>query len=126
VAYAAGAAAIRFMMDHDLAGHAERLGRTMLEVLKGVEKDSLIVGEARGKGLMFGMEIVKDKGTREPAPELAAMIRTYCHSHGLLMELGGHYSNVARFLPPLVLTERLARKGLEIFAEAVRAVEKSV
>jgi 4-aminobutyrate aminotransferase-like enzyme len=42
------------------------------------------------------------------------------------MELGGHYSNVARFLPPLILTERLARKGLEIFAEAVRAVEKSV
>jgi diaminobutyrate-2-oxoglutarate transaminase len=125
VAYAAGAAAIRFMMDHDLAGHAERLGRAMLEVLKGVEKDSAIVGEARGKGLMFGMEIVRDKATREPAPELAAKIRTYCHSHGVMMELGGHYSNVARFLPPLVLTGRLARKGLEIFTEAVRAVEKS-
>jgi diaminobutyrate-2-oxoglutarate transaminase len=126
VAYAAGAAAIRFMIDYDLAWHAESLGRTMLEILKGVEKDSPIVGEARGKGLMFGMEFVKDKGSREPAPELAAKVRAFCHSHGLLMELGGHYSNVARFLPPLILTERLARKGLEIFAEAVRAVEKSV
>jgi diaminobutyrate-2-oxoglutarate transaminase len=126
VAYAAGAAAIRFMVDFDLAGHAEKLGRTMLEILKGVEKDSPIVGEARGKGLMFGMEFVKDKGSREPAPELAAKVRAFCHSHGLLMELGGHYSNVARFLPPLILTERLARKGLEIFAEAVRAVELSL
>jgi len=126
VAYAAGAASLRFMIDYGLAGRAERLGRTMLKTLKAVEGDSPIVGEARGKGLMFGIEFVKDKGSREPAPELAAKVRTACHRHGLLMEVGGHYANVARFLPPLVLTERLARKGLEIFAEAVRAVEKSV
>lgn len=125
VAYAAGAAALRFMIEHGLAGHSERLGWTMLETLKGVERDSSIVGEARGKGLMLGVEFVKDKGSREPAPELAAKVRTACHGHGLLIEVGGHYFNVARFLPPLVLTEKLARKGLEIFAEAVRAVEKT-
>jgi diaminobutyrate-2-oxoglutarate transaminase len=95
-------------------------------MLKGVERDSPILGEARGKGLMLGVEFVKDKGSREPAPELASKVRTICHKHGLLIEVGGHYFNVARFLPPLILTERLARKGLEIFAEAVRAVEKSV
>ena len=125
VAFAAGAASIRFMIDYGLAGRAERLGRTMLGILKGVEKDSPIIGEARGKGLMLGVEFVKDKGSREPAPELAAKVRTVCHRHGLLIEVGGHYFNVARFLPPLILTERLARKGLEIFAEAARAVEKS-
>ena len=125
VAYAAGAASIQFMKDYGLGAHAERLGRTMLKALKSIERDSPIVGEARGRGLMFGIEIVKDKASREPAPELAAKIRTICHRHGLLMELGGHYSNVARFLPLLILTERLAHKGLEIFAEAVRAVEKS-
>jgi 4-aminobutyrate aminotransferase-like enzyme len=113
------------MIEHGLAGHSERLGWTMLETLKGVERDSSIVGEARGKGLMLGVEFVKDKGSREPAPELAAKVRTACHGHGLLIEVGGHYFNVARFLPPLVLTEKLARKGLEIFAEAVRAVEKT-
>ncbi len=82
-------------------------------------------GEARGLGLMLGVEFVKDKATKEPAPDLAKKVRSVCHKHGLLIEVGGHYVNVARFLPPLVLTERLARKGLEIFAEAVRAVEKS-
>jgi diaminobutyrate-2-oxoglutarate transaminase len=50
-------------------------------------------------------------------------VRSLCFKRGLLIEIGGHYSNVARFLPPLVLTEDLARKGVEIFAESVRDLE---
>jgi 4-aminobutyrate aminotransferase-like enzyme len=41
------------------------------------------------------------------------------------MEVGGHYFNVARFLPPLVITEELAKKGIEIFADSVKEIEKS-
>ena len=44
----------------------------------------------------------------------------------LLVEIGGHYSNVIRFLPPLVLTEELAKKGIEIFADSIREVEKTL
>jgi 4-aminobutyrate aminotransferase-like enzyme len=43
-----------------------------------------------------------------------------------LIEIGGHFSNVARFLPPLVLTEELALKGIEIFEDAIRESEKSM
>lgn len=125
VAYAAGAASVRFLLDHGLAARADRLGREMLATLKALEKDSAIVGEARGRGLMLGVEFVEDKATRQPAPALAAKVRTACHRRGLLIEVGGHYFNVARFLPPLVVTEAHARKGLEIFAESVREVEKS-
>jgi len=53
-------------------------------------------------------------------------VRSICHRHGLLIEIGGHYSNVARFLPPLVLTEELAIKGIEIFEDAVRDTEKTL
>jgi diaminobutyrate-2-oxoglutarate transaminase len=123
VAYAAGAAALGFMMRHDLAGHATRLGEWILAMLREVERDSQFVGEVRGKGLMLGVEFVTDKSTREPAPQLASRVRTLCHGRGLLIEIGGHYSNVARFLPPLVLTDDLARKGVEIFADAVRDLE---
>jgi diaminobutyrate-2-oxoglutarate transaminase len=119
VAYAAGAAAIGFMTEHHLADHAARLGQQMLGLLKEIERDSQFVGDARGKGLMLGVEFVKDKSTKEPARALAAKVRSFCHKRGLLIEIGGHYSNVARFLPPLVLTEDLARKGIEIFADAV-------
>jgi diaminobutyrate-2-oxoglutarate transaminase len=125
VAYAAGHAALQFMIENRLAEYASQMGGNMLERLKGIERDSEVVGEARGKGLMFGIEIVHDKASKDPAPELAQKIRTLCHRRGLLVEIGGHYNNVVRFLPPLILTEDLAQKGIEIFADAVRESEKS-
>jgi len=123
LAYAAGRAALNFMVENKLAEHALNLGCSILSWLKEIEKDSRIVGDARGKGLMLGVELVRDKATKEPGPELANRVRTYCHSHGLLVEIGGHYFNVVRFLPPLVLTEELAKKGIEIFADAIRHAE---
>jgi diaminobutyrate-2-oxoglutarate transaminase len=124
IAYAAGAAAVRFMRETDLAAHAERVGRIVLEMLQEYAADSAIVGEARGAGLMLGVEFVSDPETKEPAPELAREVRTRCHQRGVLIEVGGHWFNVARFLPPLVVTEELARRGTEIFIECVREIEK--
>jgi len=126
IAYASGNAALNFMVKNKLAEHALNLGSLILSFLKEIEKDSKIVGEARGKGLMLGVELVKDKASKEPSSELARRVRTFCHRHGLLIEIGGHYSNVARFIPPLVLTEELAKKGTEIFADAVKEAEKSL
>jgi diaminobutyrate-2-oxoglutarate transaminase len=124
MAYAAGAAALNFMIKNKLAQHAKDLGKVMLAKLKEIEKDSNNVGEARGKGLMLGLEFVKDKATKEPAPEMATRVRTECHRRGVLIEVGGHFNNVARFLPPLVLTQELALKGIEIVAEAVGVADK--
>jgi diaminobutyrate-2-oxoglutarate transaminase len=124
-AYAAGAAALEFMVSRKLADHALNLGKRMLSSLKELEKDSRIVGDVRGRGLMLGIEFVKDKATKEPAPEAARSVRSACHRRGLLIEIGGHYNNVARFLPPLVLTDELAQKGLAIFVDAVKEVERS-
>lgn len=123
LAFAAGHAALRFMLQRDLAGYSHSLGEKMLSWLKEIEKDSKIIGEARGKGLMLGVELVKDKSTKEPAPELASQVRTICFQHGLLVEIGGHFANVVRFLPPLVLTEDLALKGIDIFEDAVKKAE---
>jgi diaminobutyrate-2-oxoglutarate transaminase len=125
IAYAAGAAALDFMMHSHLADHAAALGEDMLNWLKDIEKDSAIVGEARGKGMMLGVELVKDKASKEPAPELAKEVRGECHRRGLLIEVGGHYDNVARFLPPLVLTRELAMKGIEIFEDALKTVARN-
>jgi len=126
LAYAAGQAALKFMSDFDLAGYSLSLGKRVLSWLHDVERDSEIVGEARGRGLMLGIELVKDRGTKEPAPDLAIQVRRVCHRNGLLVEIGGHYSNVIRFLPPLVLTEELARKGIEIFEDALKTVAKDL
>jgi diaminobutyrate-2-oxoglutarate transaminase len=56
---------------------------------------------------------------------MARDIRKRCFTKGLIVELGGHYNNVVRFLPPLILTEELADKGLNIFAEAVKENERN-
>lgn len=121
-AYAAGAAAINFMKENDLAGHAFQLGEFMLSKLKQVQKESEVIGDVRGKGLMFGIEFVRDRQSKAPAPELAQKIRSLCHTQGLLIEIGGHFNNVARFLPPLILTKSLALKGIEIFQDAVKKI----
>ena len=126
VAFAAGAAALRYMVREDIPGHAAELGEKVLARLKTCEANSSIVGEARGIGLMLGIEMVKDKETREPAPEYAKKVRTLAHRKGVMIEVGGHYNNVARLLPPLVITEELAMKGTEIICEVIAEIEKEV
>ncbi len=126
VAFAAGAAAIRFMKENDIPGYAAQLGATMLAELKKLETETTIVGEARGIGLMFGLEIVRDRKTKEPASDLAKKVRKYAHQRGVMIEVGGHHNNVARLLPPLVITEEFAMKGVRIIGEVIRDIENEL
>jgi diaminobutyrate-2-oxoglutarate transaminase len=126
VAMAAGFAALNFMENNHLPEHALKLGEHMLKRLNEIKDQSKYIGDVRGRGLMIGVEFVKDKNTKEPGEDIARDIRKRCYPKGLIVELGGHYDNVIRFLPPLVLTEELADKGLNIFAEAVKENERNV
>ncbi len=126
VAMAAGLAAIEFMQEVDLAGHAAALGELTLELLREAQDTLPSVGDVRGRGLMIGIEMVKDRDTKEPWPEMAAQIRTECFRKGVIIEVGGHFGNVARFLPPLVITRELLLTGVEIFVDAVRASEEAL
>jgi 4-aminobutyrate aminotransferase-like enzyme len=75
---------------------------------------------------MIGIELVRDRDTKEPWPEMAGQIRTECFHRGVIIEVGGHFGNVARFLPPLVITRELLLAGVEIFVESVRAAERAL
>lgn len=123
---AAGVAVIDFMVEHDLANYAKKIGDFILSQLAEIEKNSHIIGEVRGSGLMIGVEIVEDKETKKPAQKLTEQIRRESYHRGAIFEIGGHYDNVIRFLPPLVITKELAGKGVAIFEEAVERVEKSL
>jgi diaminobutyrate-2-oxoglutarate transaminase len=124
VAMAAGAAAISYIEEMGLAAHAGALGELALRALEAAAAELPAVGEVRGRGLMIGIELVRDRETREPWPELAAEVRRACAERGLIIEVGGHYGNVARFLPPLVISRRLLELGIEIFLESLRACER--
>ncbi len=126
VGMAAGAAAIDFTLAHDLARHAGQLGELALSVLGAAAEELASFGDVRGRGLMIGVELVRDRDTRAPAPELAGELRTACARKGLIIEIGGHFANVARFLPPLVITRAMLLRGLEIFVETARETEQTL
>ena len=124
VAIAASVATLRFIKKHKLWDHAAKLGsQVFIPRLKDLKQESKYIGDVRGKGLMIGVEFVKDKKTKKPWPEIVQDVRRACYEKGLITEVGGHYQNVIRFLPPLVLTKELAETGIDIFAEASKEVE---
>lgn len=126
IAMAAGTASIEFMLEHNLAEYSENLGKHFMERLKPLEKKSSLVGEVRGKGLMIGIEIVLDKETKKPGAEVCSKIRDEMFKKGIIIEIGGHYNNVLRFLPPLVISKKLADNGIDIVISAIEKIEETL
>ena len=92
--------------------------------LKELEGESRIVGDVRGRGLMVATEFVKDKKTKKPDTEIVKKIQTKCLERGVLVWKAGHWPNVIRFLPPLVITRDHIDKGLDVFCEVVKELER--
>ncbi len=78
------------------------------------------IGDVRGLGLMLGLELVKDRATKEPAKEEAAAVLETCRHLGLLLGKGGLYGNVLRIKPPMCLGEADADFMIEVLDEALR------
>ena len=102
-----------------LTEHAARLGELLLEELRKLQEEIEQIGEVRGKGLFIAIELVKDRRTKEPYPKLVKAVQRRCYEKGLLVWSAGHYGNVLRIMPPLVITEELTLRGLEIFKETL-------
>lgn len=79
------------------------------------------VGDVRGIGCMMGIEFVTDKKSKSPNGKMVSDIVAYCAQHGLIVESAGAYSNVIRFLCPLVVTDAQLESGLKILKEAIGA-----
>lgn len=127
MAFAAASAVIRFAVETDLADRVQTTGAAFLDGLKSVAAQSDIVGDVRGAGLMLGAEIVdpmlpRQHGAAAPDAERARRIQLACLEHGLIVETGGQYGNVVRFLPPLTIDEVDMSAALSAFEAAVRQV----
>ena len=75
---------------------------------------------------MIGIEIVVNKETKKPSPELCSKIRDEMFQRGVIIEIGGHYNNVLRFLPPLVITRKLAEIGIDICIKSIEKIESEI
>jgi len=121
---AAAAATIDYLVENRLWENAEKMGNLLMERLKEMEREYNVIGEARGKGLMIGVEIVKDEKTKEPGAEECKEIRKLCADYGLIVGLGGWWSNVIRIQPPLTIRKEHVEKAVEAFERAVKEVKK--
>ncbi len=113
---------LKNILDNDLQHNAHRVGKFLYEGLKELEERYELVGEVRGKGLMLGVELVKDAATKEPSPEAANQLLEACKDRGLLVGKGGLYGNVLRLAPPLVITEEDAGRAIETIDAALGEV----
>jgi 4-aminobutyrate aminotransferase len=102
--------------------NAARVGQWMMDRLHEMMDDHPSMGDVRGKGLMIGIELVKDKATKELAPEIRNEVVQRAFEKGLLIL--GCGANTVRFMPALNIPQDIADEGLAIFEEALTEVEK--
>ncbi|MDI6643072.1 MAG: acetyl ornithine aminotransferase family protein [Candidatus Hodarchaeaceae archaeon] len=104
--------------------NAERVGGYLLKRIKELSEKHELIGDARGKGMMIGIEFVEDQRTKKPATKQRNALMNEAFKRGLVL-LGAGASSL-RLAPPLVLTKEQADVGLEIFGEALEKVERDI
>jgi 4-aminobutyrate aminotransferase len=119
VACAAVSAVVDIMRRERLEDNALRMGALMKSRLLEMKEKFPCVGDVRGMGLVMGVELVKDKKTKEPAPELTRRLIDLAANNGLLIGSVGVFGNVIRVAPPLVISESEANESLDIFEKAL-------
>jgi len=118
----AAALATMNVLEREGIANAAHVGELMLERLRGWKETHPLVGDVRGRGLMIGIELVKDKATREPASALRNRVETLAFEHGLMILGCGETS--LRLCPPLIVSEEEATVALDILEEALTEVER--
>jgi 4-aminobutyrate aminotransferase-like enzyme len=124
LASAASHATIQTIVDDRLVEHSARVGAVLLDDLMALRETCRVVGDVRGRGLLIGIDLVKDKQTREPLPKALCEAFFYeALKRGLIL-MG--YSPRVRINPPLILSEAEAHEGAAIVGEALGVIASQV
>ncbi len=124
VACAAGLAVLETIRDEDLVTNASVRGAELLAGLGKIAAEDDRIGDIRGRGLMIGVEFVRDRATREPNSSLPDQLMTACADAGLLVLTCGHSHQVVRWIPPLNVTAAEIAEGVEIFGETLATIPR--
>lgn len=114
----AARATIEVIEEENLLENAHTVGSHFRQKLEQLQERYPLIGDVRGMGLMQALELVKDRKTKEPAPQETLQLMERCRENGLLIGKGGLYGNVIRLSPPLNI-------GKADVDEAIRILEKS-
>jgi 4-aminobutyrate aminotransferase len=114
----AAIASISYMKKHHLARNAEKMGSLARKYMRDLMDEVELIGDVRGLGLMVGIELVRDRKTKEPAKKEAHAVLERCFRRGLLVLSCGE--SVIRIMPPLTITQEEMEQGLEILASVLK------
>jgi 4-aminobutyrate aminotransferase-like enzyme len=116
---AAACAAIDVLREERLVERSAQLGAHALARLRSELDEHPAVGDVRGRGLFLGLEVVRDRTSKEPAAELAGELRGALRERGVLVGRGGRYGNVIILAPPLVIEQDVLDDGLNSLVEVL-------
>jgi 4-aminobutyrate aminotransferase/(S)-3-amino-2-methylpropionate transaminase len=112
--------AVNAIRQPEFLRRAEAIGSTMRKTLLEWKEKFLLVGDVRGLGPMMLIELVRDRATKEPAPDETLQIIRRAVGKGLILIRAGLYSSCIRLMPPLVVTDEQLKEGLAILETAIR------
>jgi len=121
VSCAAGLANLEFLEEERLADQASKKGESIMARLTSLKSKYGRIGEIRGKGLMIGIELIRDRN-KTPAKSEAEKVRDLSLGKGVLLGLGGVFGNVLRIQPPLVISEEQIEQVMKVLDEALQKI----
>lgn len=110
---------IQIIKDENLITNARERGKFLLKSFREIQTQVNCLGDVRGRGLMIGLELVKDKSTKEPDAAAALKVMELTKNRGLLIGKGGLNGNVLRIAPPLSITQDQSRELFDIMQEVL-------
>lgn len=119
VSCAVGRAVLQVIEEEGLQQNSAERGNELLAGFRKLADKHNIIGDVRGAGLMLGVEMVKDRASKEPASEECARVFERCKDLGLLLGKGGLYGSVLRIKPPMCLTAADTKFMLEVLDTAL-------
>ena len=121
MACAAALASIEVIEEEDILDNVRTVGTYFMKRMEKMKAEHPIVGDVKGKGFLLGIELVKDKATKEPFEEAGKLVYQKAFRKGLAWIPAGH---ILRMSPPLIMGEKYAGLGLDMIEESIAEVEK--
>jgi len=118
VAAAAGLAVLDVIRDEGLMENARTVGGYLMDGLREIGNRHIQIGDIRGSGLFVGLELVRDRESKEPAPEIASRMINGLRDRGILIGAAGPYGSTLKIRPPLCFT----RENADMVVSACDAV----
>ena len=119
ISMVAAAATLDVIEEEKLLFNSQMMGKALRDGLESLQQRFQGIGDVRGMGLMQAIELVKDRGTKEPDPQRTARLLEGARKRGLLVGKGGTYNNALRISPPLIVSKGQVDDALRILAEAL-------